>query len=67
MRTFTCLVTGAQSADGVQSVILAADEQRARELLLRQLSGEEPVTIEIREGGKLVWTETAQPSRLDGA
>jgi hypothetical protein len=70
VRTFSCFVTDERSSTPTLSFILAATEQRARELARRELlDALRPVSVEIREGGKLLWTEAtdqAEQSRTAG-
>jgi hypothetical protein len=58
---FSCLTREGSSSVPTLSVVLAADERRARELALRQVGSDQPVHIEIREGGRLVLSETTEP------
>jgi hypothetical protein len=58
VRIFSCSVEGANSSTRIRSTIFAADEQRARELALRELGDEPAASIEISENGKVVLAET---------
>jgi hypothetical protein len=66
LRIFSCLTREGSSSVPTLSVVLAADAGRARELALREVGGDQPVHIEIREGGRLVLSETAGPVGGDG-
>jgi hypothetical protein len=66
VRTFSCLTRVGSSSVPTQSVVLAADAGRARELALREVGGDQPVHLEIREGGRLVLSETTGPVAGDG-
>jgi len=58
MRTFSCLMNEEGGAAPRLSFIFAETEQRARELAQRELmDARRPVSIEICEGGKLLWAE----------
>jgi hypothetical protein len=57
VRIFSCSIEGANSSRQIRSVIFAADEQRARELALRELGDEPVASIEISENGKVVLAE----------
>jgi hypothetical protein len=58
MRTFSCITEDERNSAPTLSFILAEDEQRARELARRELSdADQPVSIEIRENGKLLWKD----------
>ena len=59
VRTFACFTTEKGSSTPTLSFILAESEQRARELARRELMDAlHPVSIEICEGGKVLWVET---------
>lgn len=61
MRTFSCFISDSRSAVPTLSLILAEDEARARLLARRELlDTRQAVSIEVCEGGKLLWTERAQ-------
>ena len=58
MRTFSCFTNEEGGATPTLSFILAESEQRARELARRELmDARRPVSIEICEGGKVLWVE----------
>lgn len=60
MRTFSCLTVHRTSAAPALSFILARDEHRATELARRELiTSRQALSVELREGGKLLWTRTA--------
>ena len=61
MRTFSCFIFDEGSAVPTLSFIFAADEQRARTFARRELMDAlRPVSVELCEGGKLVWAEALQ-------
>jgi hypothetical protein len=63
MRTFSCSTKDGRSSTPTQSYILAADEQRARELARRELLGRtQPASMEIRENGRLLCVERSARS-----
>jgi hypothetical protein len=63
MRTFSCFVTDEGSSTPALSFIFADTEQRARELARRELMDvRRPVSVELCEGGKLLWTLVAEPA-----
>jgi hypothetical protein len=59
VRIFSCSIEGANSSTQIRSTIFAEDEQRARELALRELGDEPAASIEISENGQVVLAETA--------
>lgn len=62
MRTFSCFVFSEDSSVPILSFIVAADEQRARQLALREARDEpRPCAVELCEGGKLLWGEKFKP------
>jgi hypothetical protein len=65
VRIFFCSIEGANSSARIRSTVFAADEERARELALRELGDEPAASIEIRENGHVVLTET--PGRAGSA
>lgn len=63
MRTFSCFITERGSSTPTLSLILADSEQRARALAHRELrDARHPITIEMCEGGRLLWAEDVQPA-----
>jgi hypothetical protein len=61
MRTFSCFITDEGSSTPTLSLILADNEDRARELARRELADtRRPVSVEVCEGDKLLWAERAQ-------
>jgi hypothetical protein len=63
MRTFSCFITDEGSSTPTLSFILADTEQRARELARRELMDvRRPVSVELCEGGNLLWTEAVEPA-----
>jgi len=60
MRTFSCFTfDGKQSIPGLTFIVTSSLE-RARELARRELLRERAVAVEICEGQRLLWTETAE-------
>lgn len=58
MRTFSCFTTTQASSTPTHSFIMAADEERARVLALRELKQEpKPVSLELCENGRVLWAE----------
>jgi hypothetical protein len=67
VRTFSCLVLDEGSAAPTRSLILADSVERARVLAARELAkGRSPVSVELREGGKLLWAERSRPAGAPG-
>jgi len=59
MRTFTCFTTDQRYGVPTLSFILAADEERAREIARRELLSEcEHTGIELHENGRCIFTES---------
>ena len=55
MRTFTCAMFDTDDSQPTVTLILAADEDRARALALSELArAHRAVAVEIREGGRLI-------------
>jgi hypothetical protein len=56
VRTFSCFITDDRYSVPTLAFLIAADEQRARELAVRQLF-ESPhhIEVEIREGGRFLY------------
>ena len=55
MRTFTCAMFDAADTRPTVTLILAADEERARVLARSELArAHRAVAVEIREGGRLI-------------
>lgn len=62
MRTFSCVMTERNSATPTLSFILADTEERARELVRRELSRRhDAVSVELCEGAKVLWAQTLGP------
>jgi len=60
MRTFSCFVTEAGCSTPTLALIIAATEDRARELARREMrDARRPISIELCEGATLLWTEAA--------
>ena len=60
MRTFSCFVKEQDSSTPTLAFILAETVERAKELARRELlDARRPVSVEICEGAKLLWTEAA--------
>jgi hypothetical protein len=58
MRTFSCFTTHPGSTVPMLSFIMADTEARARILIRRELLDEkEASSVDVCEGGKLLWTE----------
>jgi hypothetical protein len=60
MRTFSCFLFSDRSVVPDFLLILAADEQRAQVLARREWRSAKARAVELCEGGRLLWTETAQ-------
>ena len=60
MRTFSCFTSDSRSSVPTLAFIFAEDEVRVRLLARRELlDTKHAVSVEICEGGKLLWTEWA--------
>ena len=67
MRTFTCFIADRRYAVPTLALILAADEERARELARRELnSAREHTGLELHENGRCIHTEARSFSDRTG-
>jgi hypothetical protein len=58
LRTFSCFITEEGSSTPTLALIVALDENRARELAYKQvLDARHPTFLEVCEGERLLWFE----------